>query len=1279
MKKHERHCFLSGVCPDEHCQTKLYFPSYDRTVECTSCGQVHECRSLRSVAEVTDPDVVIHNMVRNLLMGNLAPKKTTDSIKVLGLSNYHCKLLSPLLTNFGMDKDGNAQPLECLTKDKSKIFNCANLGGRAFLIQPEHIDIMGYGRDQTGSAHYLCNTLEQIKQVNRDEEVLIPIHADGDGHCLVHGISRALVGRELFWHALRTNLKNHFEENLDRYKNMFRDFVDNSEWPQIIAESDPDYLPGPNEAMGLQNIHIFGLANILRRPIVLLDSLSGLESFGDYSGVFLPVLSTPAECSGKDGKLNKPLCVAWSSSGRNHFIALVGVKGRPLPRLPRWMLSKAWGTSQEEVNRYIEFDGDNMCTVGGDRALTENYVQRLVTAMEDEFKKKHGVHPSLVSDVYNFISKRTGIGGIHQNVIIEHTRASVQDHQLYRCLICSAVSQVPYPQGYNGSPSGLKEGGELYVLAKQTHGTLQEGRVYDFPTQDIQCTYDASSDELIPDHTFNQDATCPWCKGKQLRRVKTDGSIVYMNGDRTSAASSSTTCTCGHKHFWDGVEYDNPPKIFKVPLVWKGKTIEEEVVWFQNEPDPSLNSNAFKLAESLVNKHYPGEFGNEQLVQKVVESILHNTASREAAYQPPSLSDMPGPSTSSTAKPEEASRSSGEKSEGVESLPNEGRDSPRKQLGMKKKEGSAASSSSMNSPSKIILSGGSKSLHKEELTMSETEKALRKKIAKNAPQNQQQKSLQQTADRSNQSSSSSGVGEMKFVAMETVSSRTIEPPSDIRIKLSSSEGKHTTLVLAGSTTYSQLQTLIESKFHIAPAKQRIKYGFPPKELRAPPSGEEGSSLPLRNGDKVTVEVIQDITRADPHYMASGIAATKQKRFSEQGLNQGALLKEFQKDINKMRDSDESNLEVQLTSHTLMAALNGLDLWNYSKRKPELFSRGGLFYNIVERDLGLEDGKHCMLPSIPKKRFRFSQPNDRLELCLEPLGHFPVSSEVDDLEKFKDVALGQRSLEMSESEVELEASSSGYVAFAGRGHSLSVDGGATAADGATASKKYPKFGGDCGGDGKQGLEVAMDQVQYEESHIPSQSGHPYGGMDESVLKQEQCVEMEHSKDGAGIQRGEGEGMTEGGKGEREIPMDVEDEAVETSKPTPMEVDSSNQSMPEPFNQSQTASMVAELRRSTTEPVIGAISQEAAINRTASEPSSQLPLNSPNITAELPASSSSQGAANTKPSQGDINPSDSVIGSEGKDNRETANEDCSYVSRRLGPGYTVLVKREDEDKS
>ena len=46
----------------------------------------------------------------------------------------------------------------------------------------------------------------------------MPIHADGDGHCLVHALSRALTGRELFWHPLRMNLQQHFTDNMSQYQ-----------------------------------------------------------------------------------------------------------------------------------------------------------------------------------------------------------------------------------------------------------------------------------------------------------------------------------------------------------------------------------------------------------------------------------------------------------------------------------------------------------------------------------------------------------------------------------------------------------------------------------------------------------------------------------------------------------------------------------------------------------------------------------------------------------------------------------------------------------------------------------------------------------------------------------------------------------------------------------------------------------------------------------------------------------------------------------------------------
>lgn len=64
-------------------------------------------------------------------------------------------------------------------------------------------------------------------------------------------------------------------------------------------------------------------------------------------------------------------------------------------------------------------------------------------------------------------------------------------------------------------------------------------------------------------------------------------------------------------------------------MEWGGKTVSETVYWFQYERDPSLNSNVYDVATKLVQKHFPGEFGSERLVQKVVDIILRQTAKRE--------------------------------------------------------------------------------------------------------------------------------------------------------------------------------------------------------------------------------------------------------------------------------------------------------------------------------------------------------------------------------------------------------------------------------------------------------------------------------------------------------------------------------------------------------------------------------------------------------------------------------------------------------------------------
>ena len=56
-----------------------------------------------------------------------------------------------------------------------------------------------------------------LKAAHGGDERLLPIHVDGDGHCLVHALSRALTGRELFWHSLRKNLYDHLRQRLSDY------------------------------------------------------------------------------------------------------------------------------------------------------------------------------------------------------------------------------------------------------------------------------------------------------------------------------------------------------------------------------------------------------------------------------------------------------------------------------------------------------------------------------------------------------------------------------------------------------------------------------------------------------------------------------------------------------------------------------------------------------------------------------------------------------------------------------------------------------------------------------------------------------------------------------------------------------------------------------------------------------------------------------------------------------------------------------------------------------
>lgn len=267
--------YVCGTCPDPACRRVLYFPSYEHIIECPNCGQRHDRSSLLDVKDMKN----MGEGDRQRLMSTLpfdqpseTPRKA-EMVKVKGISHYQCKLLSHLLTTYGMDK--HSQPRLLKDLGASDRFDCSKLSRYGFTIEEAYLNQPGYGRDAAGTK-YLNSTLTLLVDDDGGEEVLVPLHADGDGHCLVHAVSRCLVGRELFWHSLRSQLQSHLQECLPQYQAIFKDFIEEEEWSEIIDEAGPDYRPHDGRGLGLRNIHIFGLANVLHRPIILLDNLEGM-------------------------------------------------------------------------------------------------------------------------------------------------------------------------------------------------------------------------------------------------------------------------------------------------------------------------------------------------------------------------------------------------------------------------------------------------------------------------------------------------------------------------------------------------------------------------------------------------------------------------------------------------------------------------------------------------------------------------------------------------------------------------------------------------------------------------------------------------------------------------------------------------------------------------------------------------------------------------------------------------------------------------------------------
>ena len=470
----------------------------------------------------------------------------------------------------------------------------------------------------------------------------------------------------------------------------------------------------------------------------------------------------------------------------------------------------------------------------------------------------------------------------------------------------------------------------MYTIAEGVHGTLKDGYQYKFPHHNnIVCRYNKEKDRLMYVQNFDT-FKCKHCSGS-LRVIKSDGGLVYFNGDQLPVpASPDSKCGCGYKHYWEGKEYDNIPQKIPVTLEWTGVTKHDYVFWFQNEADQSLNSNAFEIAQKLVQKYFPGEFGSERLVQKVVDQIF-NVIVR---YEP------------------------------------------------KAENTSVNASDEQTTPMKIILTGPkSKTIHKEELNASKSEQILRKKIEHGAVVKQKRLSTSPLKHSLNLESSNKKVVENYVTVANT--KEILKTQRKIRISVDDQGSEMYTLL--DTTTYDDIQTFIQEKFNIEKELQIIKYGFPPKSFEAPVSDME--PVTLKHGEKLTVHK-KKVTNPNIEKKVA-----MEVELAERGGTD--VLQENMNFFENTLPTASSSSEAMTNRFTssLFSLLENVDLWDWACTQRHLFQQDGLFYKQAHKDLGiLTDNQHFSLPCFPNKLFSYNQKQDEIFLCLgETHSHIKVLS------------------------------------------------------------------------------------------------------------------------------------------------------------------------------------------------------------------------------------------------------------------------------------------------
>uniref|UniRef100_A0A3Q0RLT4 ubiquitinyl hydrolase 1 n=1 Tax=Amphilophus citrinellus TaxID=61819 RepID=A0A3Q0RLT4_AMPCI len=187
-------------------------------------------------------------------------------------------------------------------------------------------------------------SLEKEKKLNWCGELkkMVPLRTNGDGNCLLHAASQYMLGVQDTDLVLRKALHGVLKEtDTGVFKARFQaellqsqEFTQTGlryttmnwedEWEKIVKMASPVSSSNGLQFDSLEDIHIFILSNILRRPIIVIADqvVRSMKSGSSISplnvgGIYLPLHWPPTEC------YKYPIVLGYDSQ---HFAPLITIK-----------------------------------------------------------------------------------------------------------------------------------------------------------------------------------------------------------------------------------------------------------------------------------------------------------------------------------------------------------------------------------------------------------------------------------------------------------------------------------------------------------------------------------------------------------------------------------------------------------------------------------------------------------------------------------------------------------------------------------------------------------------------------------------------------------------------------------------------------------------------------------------------------------------------------------------------------------------------------------------